>query len=190
MFRTTSATTAGLAGSPRSAALRSLITAIVAAAAMIAAFGAFVHDAEAAQYVNTGSYDMRGFVATANPLYRCGTGYVGLGQMTARAPSNLGAVKAYATFYVQTTDSLGHWYVAKTGSPLPGGVTLQPGQSYTFPALSLLTGAGYYYAYAQIDFHFASGARIATVDVRPTVVGDWSASYRYQGDGYSYCYHA
>lgn len=170
--------------------LRSFALAAAVTLATLVTAGLGARNAEAALYVNSG-YDMRAFVATGTPLFTCGTGYLGLGQISVRAPTNLGPVTAYVTYYLSTTNSLGQWYaLTPTGTPEPGGYRFAPGGLHTFRAFWMTTpAAGYYYGHAQVDFHYTNGPSFGKVDIYPTTTSDWSSAFRYQGQGYSYCYH-
>ena len=115
--------------------LRSFALAAAVTLATLVTAGLGARNAEAALYVNSG-YDMRAFVATGTPLFTCGTGYLGLGQISVRAPTNLGPVTAYVTYYLSTTNSLGQWYaLTPTGTPEPGGYRFAPRRAPHVPGV-------------------------------------------------------
>ena len=85
----------GITATERSSrTLRAVALAAAVTIATLVTAGMGARNAEAALYVKSGSYDMRPFVATGTPLFTCGTGYLGLGQIAVRAPTNLGPVTA------------------------------------------------------------------------------------------------
>jgi hypothetical protein len=156
--------------------------------------------AGAATYVNTPGYqyDMRGFVATGTPLFGCWTGAIGLGSIRLQAPSNLGTVRALITFSAWTTNSSGQWvrYTypngenAKSPNPYPG-IVMTPGQVKSTTPSSWAVPRGYYYLEVEVDWHYdnsSSQLSFSKVTIKPTTTADYSATYRYQGNGYSYCY--
>jgi hypothetical protein len=174
--------------------------AIVATAVALNALAFAAPPAGASTLANSGSYEMRPFVSAASPMFGCYTGGIGIGGVRVQAPSNLGRVEVYFTFSAYTTNSSGQWVHfilnkatgANADSPNPGGVTLQPGQTFVSRPTGWGAPHGYFYMEVEVDWHWFNGATpgvsFSKVTVKPTTVSDYTASYRYQGSGYSYCY--
>jgi hypothetical protein len=155
--------------------------------AMLTLFMVVASPARALTYsVDRGPYDMRGFTSNVNPLFSCGTGWVGQNRVTVRAPSNYG-VRVYLTTYIYHWVN-GAWQQVDGGSIKPGGVWIYANGSYTFPAGSWAEGPGYWSLYVQTDFH-SSTSELGAVALKATSAYDYTVynnAVRYSG---GYCWH-
>lgn len=140
---------------------------------------------------NGGPVDIRGLVSPSSQPFRCSTSYISVRQINVTAPTNYGTVKAYVTVYAYRWVN-GAWRQESYGnmSPYPGGGTISPGSTVTFPGGSWASPPGYYYLQARVDIMRASpAALVGTMYINPTLASDYQTG-GIQGPGYSYCYHS
>jgi hypothetical protein len=164
---------------------------LAAALTLVVGFGVPA-DASSKVIGNPSYYDMRGFVGTPGLVALCQAGAIAVPAVTVKAPA--GGAHIYETVYIKYWDaSAQQWKQAQYGnaSPLPGGVSLGAGNTYTIPNHRWVFGsAGYYYVEIRVDFQ-TTGNHWSTVWIEPTAPYDYTAQYqswRFQGNGYSYCY--